>query len=127
MAQLDLLPLTAVGRDALTRSIQSAMWFQQREGHLRVLPDLLPDQDTPGWIELGQRCASLAQTMKLLLAPWQAAPADVHDDGEIADCHARRESEVAYQRRLRSAGLSIFEPDPDRALMVAERAGRARA
>ena len=44
MAQLDLLPLTAVDRDAPTRSIQWAMWFQQREGHLRVLPDLLPDQ-----------------------------------------------------------------------------------
>ena len=118
MDQTDLMPsrLSKADGDALARSIKWAVWYQQREGHLRIVPALLPDQGTQEWIGLGQRCASLAQTMTMKLQPWQAAPADVHDDGEVCDCYARRPEEVAYLRRLAATGLSRFEPDPDTAL-----------
>jgi len=62
-------------------------------------------------------CCSVAQSESLDLKPWECPPCESDADPSDNDSYAeqkRRARQLAD--RLRAAGLSVFEPDPIRAL-----------
>lgn len=118
--------MTPVNLDALRRCVKWAEGYQKREPQIAVLPHPMPHADTEEWIRIATRLVSVAQSANLHLRPWQAAPIDTCDDGLVDDdCYGRRSGEVALRRRMVAAGVSIFEPDPERALADAERVASA--
>ena len=114
--------LTEVDLDALHRAIAWGRRYQLREPGIAVLPQPFPPENTHVWIEAASRLAAMAQSVTLGLAPWQCEPAITHDDGIIDDdCYGRRSNEVGFRRKMIALGISIFEPDPPRALADCER------
>jgi hypothetical protein len=115
--------MTPVDLDALRRCVKWAEGYQKREPQIAVLPHPMPRADSDDWVRIATRLVSVAQSTNLHLQPWQCAPIDTCDDGDVDDdCYGRRRSEVTLRQRMVAAGVSIFEPDPERALAEAEHA-----
>lgn len=107
--------------DALRRAVEWGKSFQKREPQIVVVPTPMPPEGSPQWIEEAKHLVMMAQSVTLGLRPWQCEPASVHDDGVVDDgCYGRRANEVAVRRRLIALGLSVYEPDPPRAIAQAE-------
>src|SRR6476659_1443402 len=113
--------MTPADLDALRRCVRWAEGYQKREPQIALLPHPMPHADTEDWIRIATRLVSVAQSANLHLLSWQAAPIDTDDDGDVDDgCYGRRSAEVALRRRMAAAGVSTYEPDPERALADAE-------
>jgi hypothetical protein len=78
------------------------------------------------WLEMAERCASRMQSRNLRLKPWEEPPC--HIDDELIENGAPPNNEnpvhvlagaVALARRMRDAGISLWHPDPLKALREA--------
>jgi hypothetical protein len=106
--------LSQIDRDAMQRAIDSL----QRRGEIAQIERAMKC----GGFECAGKFASYSvQCDTLRLKPWQAPPAHVHADATphpaIYGC---RPGEIALRDRLVAAGLSIYEPDPVKALSKAK-------
>jgi hypothetical protein len=72
-------------------------------------------QDRP-WEDVGLWAAICCQVRSLGLRPHECAPAETSNVAEPRDCYGARASEVALLRRMLTAGVSRFDPDPAAAL-----------
>jgi hypothetical protein len=99
--------------DALKRAVAWGRVYQKTEPGIQVMPQPMPDEGSPQWIEAAIRLAAMAQAEALNLPPWKCEPTHVHDDGVVdPDCYGRRPDEVALLRRMAAAGVSRFDPNP---------------
>jgi hypothetical protein len=72
---------------------------------------------TEPWEKVAKFAAYCCQCDALNLKPWQLPPMDMEDDKPRDDSPlAGRVAAWELRRRLIAAGLSVFEPDPIRAL-----------
>jgi hypothetical protein len=113
--------LTAIDYAALTRAMtlargESAARFAQIDAMAASGP----------WEEVAKFASYCCQTSALNLMPWQNPPmytSLVDLDKPFGDTRGSRES-AELLKRLLDAGLSKFEPDPLRALELAEAKAR---
>jgi hypothetical protein len=112
------MALTPNDINALKRAIEWGEGYQRREPQIVVFPNPMPDEGTPDWIELATRLASIAQCATLGLRPWEVEPC--HASDVVHSGWGGKPQEVALRRKLIGLGLSRFEPDPLRAIAMAE-------
>ena len=107
--------LTEIDRDALRRAL--ALARAESDGEREHL-DAIEAQS--GWQEAAESAAYHCQCRALRLKPWQAPPCHGGPD-EIGIGYGNTAGEVRLRRRLREAGLSLYEPDPHAALAAKAR------
>ena len=110
--------MNPVDEDAYNRAV--AWLSQQGEAEsVRIAYKI----EHEGFEAAGRFAACAAQCARLKLKPWEAPPA--HTRGEIPDAavYGSRPGEIELRDRLLAAGLSVFEPNPLKALA---RVGRKR-
>jgi hypothetical protein len=103
------IPMKKVDREALQRALRMAKAEnkQQIKAKLKTEP----------WIEVALFAAYSLQIDNLNLKPWQSPPMHMGDDKPRDESPlAGRVAAWALRRKLLAAGLSVFEPDPVRAL-----------
>jgi hypothetical protein len=109
--------IDAIDREALERCLAAAR--AENPARAKQIDLMLADQP---WEEVAVFAATCAQSRSLDLPPWQSPPfrASLRDlEKPYGDASGKRES-AELLKRLRDANLSIFEPDPMRALAEAE-------
>jgi hypothetical protein len=79
-----------------------------------------------GWDEAAQSAAYYLQVKNLRLKCWECPPSSCRDSIEVINklTYGSRAKEVKLRRRLLALNLSLFEPDPQRAIERAEAARR---
>jgi hypothetical protein len=78
------------------------------------------------WDEAAQSAAYYLQVRNLRLKCWECPPSSCRNSIEVINklVYGSRAREVKLRRRLLALGLSLFEPDPQRAIERAEAARR---
>jgi hypothetical protein len=76
------------------------------------------------WQTAAEQAAFRLQCRNLKLKVWECPPSCVHGD-EIGMTYGTKAKEVKLKRRLLGLGLSVYEPDPQRAIERVESARRA--
>jgi len=108
--------LSDVDRDALTRAIAMARTYPNRGEQV----DWKIEYD--GWLDTAKFCAYLCQSRNLRLEIQEFPPCWLLDVDDTAGPAFKRKPEAAkLLRRLLTAHLSRFEPDPIAALAAAEK------
>jgi hypothetical protein len=102
--------LSRADRDALRRALTIAR--AESKAYREHLDDIAARE---GWIASAQAASYHCQIRALALKPWQAPPCHGGPD-EIGIGYGNTAGEVRLRRRLREAGLSLYEPDPASAL-----------
>ena len=115
------MKLTPIDHDALARAIAWCETYQ-RSNSIILVKNPLPRVGSPAWFEAARYCASFAQRMTLRLKPWDCWPCETADKVSNPPRYAQRPQEVELRQRMIRLGISIFEPDPLRALAEAEAA-----
>jgi hypothetical protein len=113
--------LTPTDLDALRRAVEWGKGHALREPQIRVMPDVLPPENSEAWLKLATDLAATAQRRTLRLPPWETEPLHAVDDGVIdPNGWGNRPDEVALRRKMIALGISIYEPDPPAAIAKAE-------
>ena len=115
------MKLTPIDNDALARAIAWCETYQ-RSKSIVLVKHPLPRVGSPAWFDAARHCASFAQRMTLRLKPWDCWPCETADKVSTPPRYAQRPQEVELRQRMIRLGISIFEPDPLRALAEAEAA-----
>jgi hypothetical protein len=111
-----------VDLEALRRALRMVRTFGPEDAD--QIERMLTDRSK---LDVAQFAAFSCQAENLRLLPWQPPPCWADVDGpEPLDRHPTDGHRAAWHlaRRLRDAGLSIYEPDPVAALRGAEARGR---
>jgi hypothetical protein len=77
-----------------------------------------------GFEKAGHFASYAVQCDLLNLRPWQAPPAHTRATIPDPNVYGERPGEIELRDRLLVAGLSVFEPNPTKALVEAERSSR---
>jgi hypothetical protein len=97
-----------VDHDALQRAM--AMVRDESPGRARQIDDMLKDRP---WLQVAQFAAYSCQHRTLHLKPWQSPPCTMGDAEPIGDLQQHGlHSAWELRRKLLTAGLSMYEPDP---------------
>jgi len=96
----------AIDHDALERALAILQADPERA---EQITSMLSDR---AWLETAHFAAYVCQRRTLRLRPWQSPPMDA----EIGEPRPHDHGARVLLRRMRSAGLSRFEPDPVAAL-----------
>ena len=104
-----------VDRDAMRRAIailrQDPFWATHIEDKLK----------REGFEKAGHFASYSAQCDALHLKPWETPPCDTWGTVPDPSSWGSRPAEIELRDRLLAAGISVFEPDPVKALAEAER------
>ena len=98
-----------VDRDAILR--QDPFWATHIEDKLKL----------EGFEKAGHFASYSAQCDALHLKPWETPPCDTWGTVPDPSSWGSRPAEIELRDRLLAAGISVFEPDPVKALAEAER------
>jgi hypothetical protein len=115
-----------VDRDAFTRAIET-MLRSPEAIYRNDFRRRLREAKEP-WEKIGRHAASVCQCRALKLAPWEIAPCIAEPNQVDVPGFEHRHTAVASAivGKLLSAGLSRYEPDPERALAAIEAASVER-
>jgi hypothetical protein len=122
---------------------------KERQGaeHIKAMLEGKPDPGSPGewfipplsWQEAAEDCANHMQRMMLKLKPWEEPPCQIPEEwietgappnteNPIYSWYYHRAESlpaaVALARRMKDAGISLWHPDPLKALREAEVSNR---
>jgi hypothetical protein len=100
-------------RDAMRRAIE--LTRAENAGRREQIDAKLK---TESWESVGAFASFHRQSHALRLKPWEAPP--VASDDVVHDRYGGRPREVALRQKMLALGVSVFEPDPLRALAEAE-------
>jgi hypothetical protein len=114
----DDAPLSNVDREALTRAIELAK--AESPAQRQQIENMLAKD---GWDETARFAVYCCQDRRLKLKPWEMPPCWVRSDPDVllaapvSDHDHRGQRQAALLlKRLLTAGLSRYEPDPEAAL-----------
>ena len=107
MTRKDWAALTA----AMKLARQDPMRAQQLDGKLA---------SGEPWEEVAEFAAYCMQCDNLRLKPWQAPPLDTADATDERESYGHMPNEVALKRKMIALGISLYAPDPMKAIAAIE-------
>jgi hypothetical protein len=107
--------MTRTDREALKRAIALAVEADPDRG--KQLDAMIADE---GFEYAGRLAASICQSRRLGLKPWQTPPCWASDDPTDERPGVGNAAAWRLRQRLLAAGLSVYEPDPIGALTALE-------